>query len=201
MLFYEPAARPRDLLPHDPLKAVIAPRPIGWVSTISAAGVVNLAPYSFFNQFCTAPAILGFSSEGRKDSIRNLEQVGEFVWSAPTYDLKNAMNATSESVAPEVDEFDLAGLEKAASRLVRPPRVAASPAALECRLVEIVQLKRANGAPLDAFLALGEVVGVHLDPRLIRAGRFDTAALRPIARCGYHDYAVVDAVFEMKRPA
>lgn len=200
MAFYEPKARPRDLLPHDPLKALIAPRPIGWVSTVSAAGAVNLAPYSFFNQLHTSPAILGFASERRKDTIANLEEVGEFVWNLATFDLKDAMNASSAGVARGVDEFDLAGLEKAPSRLVRPPRVAAAKAALECRLVEIIRLKTADGRELDGWLAIGEVVGVYIDDSVIREGRIDAPALRAIARCGYDDYAVVDRLFAMKRP-
>lgn len=201
MVFYEPSARPRDLLPHDPLKAIVAPRPIGWVSTVSAAGAVNLAPYSFFNQLHTNPAILALASEGRKDTIRNLEEVGEFVWNLVSFELREAMNATSATVAQGIDEFELAGLAKAPSRLVRPPRVAAAKAALECRLVEIVQLKTASGRALDGWLAIGEVVGVHIDDAVIRDGRVDGASLRAIARCGYDEYALVDEVFAMKRPA
>ena len=200
MVFYAPDARPRDLLPHDPLKAIVAPRPIGWVSTISAAGAVNLAPYSFFNQIHTRPAILALASEGRKDTIRNLEEVGEFVWNLVSYDLREAMNASSATVAPGIDEFELAGLAKAPSRLVRPPRVAAAKAALECRLVEIVQVKTASGRALDGWLAIGEVVGVHIDDAVIRDGRVDGAALRAIARCGYDEYALVGELFAMKRP-
>jgi flavin reductase (DIM6/NTAB) family NADH-FMN oxidoreductase RutF len=200
-MFYEVERRDRVLLPHDPIKALIAPRPIGWVSTISAKGAGNLAPYSFFNQLHTSPVILGFASDGRKDSVRNLEEVGEFVWSLPTFALKDAMNATSASFAHGVDEARAAGIEMAPSRLVRPERVRGAPAALECRLVEIVRLKRASGEELDGWLALGEVVGVHIDDAFIANGRVDTAAMRPIARCGYHDYAVIDALFEMRRPA
>jgi flavin reductase (DIM6/NTAB) family NADH-FMN oxidoreductase RutF len=201
MVFYAPHARPRDLLPHDPLKAIVAPRPIGWVSTISAAGAVNLAPYSFFNQIHTRPPILALASEGRKDTIRNLEEVGEFVWNLASFELREAMNASSATVAPGIDEFELAGLAKAPSHLVRPPRVAAAKAALECRLVEIVQLKTASGRALDGWLAIGEVVGVHIDDAVIRDGRVDGEALRAIARCGYDDYALVDALFAMQRPA
>lgn len=199
-MFYEPLGRDRARLPHDPVKALVAPRPIGWVTTISGKGAINLAPYSFFNQLHSSPAILGFGSDGRKDTIRNLEEIGEFVWNLANIDLKDAMNATSATFPHGVNEAEQAGLALADSRFVRPPRVAAAPAALECKLIEIVRLKRSTGEELDGWLALGEVVGVYVDDRYIRDGRVDTAAIRPIARCGYHDYAVVDTLFEMRRP-
>jgi flavin reductase (DIM6/NTAB) family NADH-FMN oxidoreductase RutF len=197
--FYDP--REGHGLPHDPFKAIIAPRPIGWISTVDVGGRVNLAPYSFFNGFSSAPPIVGFSSEGRKDSLRNAEATGEFVCNLATHDLAQAMNRTSAPVAAGVDEMELAGLERAPSRHVRPPRVARSPAALECRVLQIVRLSDLGGRALDNYLVLGQVVGVHLDRAYIKDGRFDTAAARPIARCGYRgDYATVEAVFEMIRP-
>jgi flavin reductase (DIM6/NTAB) family NADH-FMN oxidoreductase RutF len=199
-MFYEPHLRDKSALPHDPIKALIAPRPIGWMTTISGRGELNLAPYSFFNQFYSTPAILGFSSDGRKDSIRNLEEIGEFVWSLPNYALKDAMNATSASYPHGVNEAEAVGLTLAPSHVVRPPRVAAAPAALECKLTEIVRLKRWSGEALDGWLALGEVVGVYVDDRFVRDGRVDTRAMRPIARCGYDDYAVIDDLFQMRRP-
>jgi flavin reductase (DIM6/NTAB) family NADH-FMN oxidoreductase RutF len=200
-MFYEPRNRDRTILPHDPLKAMIAPRPIGWISSMNAAGETNLAPYSFFNAFSSSPMILGFSSEGRKDSLAFIEETGEFVWNMPTLALAQAMNATSASLPRGVSEFGSAGLAPAPSRLVRPPRVAVSPCALECRLVEIITLKSLEGTPVGAFLVLGQVVGVHIEDAFIRQGRLDTAALQPIARCGYADYAVVDRLFTLERPS
>ena len=199
-MFYEPHERDRALLPHDPLKAMIAPRPIGWVSTMSSGGAVNLAPYSFFNAFSSSPMILGFSSDGRKDSLSFAEDTREFVWNMPTYALRDRMNATSESLPRGVSEFEHAGLTAAASRIVKPPRVAESPCALECRVVDIISLKDVDRKPIGSFLVLGQVVGVHIDEAFVRAGRLDTAALQPIARCGYADYAVVDELFVLTRP-
>ena len=200
-MFYEPASRDRTVLPHDPFKAMIAPRPIGWISSISEAGAVNLAPYSFFNAVASSPvAIIAFSSDGRKDSVANIEATREFVWNMPTFALRDAMNATAAPLAHGVSEFDHAGLRSAPSRLVRPPRVADSPCALECRLVDITRLRTAQGVPIDNYLVLGEVVGVHIDDAMIRDGRLDTAAMQPIARCGYQDYAVVDRMFSLQRP-
>lgn len=197
--FYDP--REGHGLPHDPFKAIVAPRPIGWISSIDAQGQVNLAPYSFFNGFNSRPPIVGFSSEGRKDSVRNIEQTGEFVCNLATHELAQAMNRTSAPVPWDVDEMALAGLERAPSRLVRPPRVARSPAALECKVLQIVLLSDLRGTALDTHLVLGQVIGVHLDRAYLRDGRFDTAAARPLARCGYSgDYTTVDSVFEMIRP-
>lgn len=200
-MFYKPEDRDRRLLPHDPFKAMIAPRPIGWISSASAAGLVNLAPYSFFNAVASAPvAILAFSSDGRKDSVAFIEETREFVWNMPTYALREAMSATSASLPRGSSEFAHAGLETAPSVLVKPPRVAASPCALECRLIEVIQLKTVEGAPIDNFLVLGQVVGVHIDEAFIKEGRLDTAALAPLARCGYQDYAVADRLFPIARP-
>lgn len=199
--FYEPAAGHR--LPHDPFKAIVAPRPIGWVSTLSADGVPNLAPYSFFNAVCDAPPMIAFSSSGWKDSVRNAEATREFTWNLATRPLAEAMNATSASVGREIDEFALAGLERAAARVVKPARVAASPAALECRVAAIHRLADAAGKTLDQWLVIGEVVGVHIDAAFLKDGLFDTAAARPILRAGYLDaYAEIasDAMFRMKRP-
>jgi flavin reductase (DIM6/NTAB) family NADH-FMN oxidoreductase RutF len=197
--FYDP--RQGHGLPHDPFKAIVAPRPIGWISTVDAAGRVNLAPYSFFNGVSSNPPIVGFSSEGRKDSLVNAEATGEFVCNLATEELAEAMNRTSAPVAPGVDEMTLAGLEAAPSRNVRPPRVARTPAALECRVTQIMQLTDVDGRKIDNYLVLGQVVGVHLRRDYIKDGRFDTAAARPIARCGYRgDYTTVTSIFEMIRP-
>jgi flavin reductase (DIM6/NTAB) family NADH-FMN oxidoreductase RutF len=200
LLFYEPGKRDRSILPHDPFKALIAPRPIGWVTTISKAGALNLAPYSFFNAVCDTPPIIMFSSSGPKDSAAFAEETREFVWNMPTYDLRDAMNATSASLPRGNSEFDHAGLATAPSKLVAPPRVAKSPAALECKVTEIRVLRDMNGQETENILVFGQVIGVHIDENFIRDGRVDTAAMLPIARCGYMDYAVTDKLFSLNRP-
>jgi flavin reductase (DIM6/NTAB) family NADH-FMN oxidoreductase RutF len=197
--FYEPARG--HGLPHDPFKAIVAPRPIGWISTRDSQGQRNLAPYSFFNAFSTDPPIVGFCSEGRKDSIRNIEETGEFVANLATRSLAAAMNQTSAPVAAGVDEFTLAGLTAVPCRLVAASRVAEAPAALECRLLQIVQLHDLHGRTLQTYLALGQVVGVHINTAFLKDGRFDTVAAEPIARAGYRgDYFEMGALFEMLRP-
>jgi flavin reductase (DIM6/NTAB) family NADH-FMN oxidoreductase RutF len=194
MVFYEPDHRDRELLPHDPFKAFVAPRPIGWVSTVGPDGEVNLAPYSYFNAVSDNPPTVMFSSDGPKDSSTYAGATEEFVWNLVTYDLREAMNQTSAALPRGENEFAFAGLEMAPSRLVAPPRVAASPVAFECRVIERVQLAR-------NIVTFGQVVGVHVDERHIVDGRFDTAGVRPIARCGYRgDYATVTELFEMIRP-
>jgi flavin reductase (DIM6/NTAB) family NADH-FMN oxidoreductase RutF len=201
VVFYEPHLRDRSLLPHDPFKALVAPRPIGWVSTMSADGRVNLAPYSFFNAVGEAPAMLAFSSFGAKDSSTFAGELREFVWNLVTFDLREAMNETSAPLPRGMSEFERAGLEMAPSRLVAPPRVAASPCSMECKVVQHVQLHDISGRPVEQYLVIGQVVGVHLDEAAIVDGVVDTAALRPIARCGGPaDYAVVERVFRMLRP-
>ena len=199
--FYEPATG--HGLPHDPFKAIIAPRPIGWISTLSASGVPNIAPYSFFNAVSDTPPIIVFSSSGRKDSLGNVEATGEFVWNMATRALAEALNASSARVPPEVDEFALAELETAPSRLVAPPRVAASPASLECRLLQIVELRDLDGQPAGSSLVIGQVVGVHIDRTYLRDGLFDTGAAHPIMRAGYRDdyvEATPETMFKMVRP-
>ena len=201
MIFFEPHQRDRNLFPHDPFKALVVPRPIGWVSTISAQGDVNLAPYSYFNAFSSNPPIVGFSSEGEKDSSAFAAQTGEFVWSMATFALRDEMNATAASLPRGQSEFSHARLETAISRLVKPPRVAGSPAAFECRVTEVLKLKDVDGTDSGRRLVLGRVVGIHIDERFVRAGRVDSAAMRPIARGGYDEYSVVERVFTMPRPA
>jgi flavin reductase (DIM6/NTAB) family NADH-FMN oxidoreductase RutF len=201
LLFYEPGARDKSILPHDPFKALIAPRPIGWVTTMSRSGAVNLAPYSFFNAVSDRPPIIMFSSDGLKDSVTFAEETGEFVWNMPTYDLREGMNATSASLPRGASEFEHAGLATAPSRLVAPPRVAVSPAALECKVIEIRNVTALGGQATTNYLVFGQVVGVHIDEKFIIAGRVDTAAMRPIARCGYMDYAIGDHMFTLNRPA
>jgi len=199
-MFYEPDKRDRSLLPHDPFKAIVAPRPIGWVTSMSLSGEVNLAPYSFFNGVSSSPNVVMFSSEGLKDSASFIEATREFVCNLATWDLREAMNATSAPLPRGVNEMERAGLAPAPSRLVKPPRVAASPCALECRLLKIVALESIDGARLDCHVVFGQVVGVHIDDRFLANGRLDTAAMKPIARGGYDEYAVVEGVFSMRRP-
>lgn len=197
--FYDP--QEGHGLRHDPFKAIVAPRLIGWISSRDAHGRVNLAPYSFFGAFASFPSIIGFASEGYKDSIRNIEATGEFVWNLSTRDLGERMNRTSAPVAHDVDEFELAGLTKAPGRNVSVPHVGESPAALECRLLQIVRLKNLAGEPMDNWLALGQVVGVHIRKEFLKDGLFDTAAARPIMRAGYRgDYAQIGEMLEMIRP-
>lgn len=198
-MFYEPAKRNHGL-PHDPFKAIVAPRPIGWISSAGKSGNVNLAPYSFFNGVSTFPPMVMFSSEGRKDSVENISETMEFVCNLATWDLRDAMNRTSEAVARDVNEFDLAGLTAARSMLVKPPRVAESPCALECKATDIVRMKGPDGSPRDNYVVFGEVVGIHIDEQYIRNGILDASAMKPIARLGYRDYAVVTELFQMTRP-
>ena len=199
-MYYETRERDKAKLPHDPFKAIVAPRPIGWIATRALDGRVNLAPYSFFNGFCSAPPIVGFSSEGWKDSASFARESGEFVANLATHELRLPMNATSAPLARGENEFILAGLKMAECRLVAAPRVAESPAALECKVVDIVEIRRVDGAWSGSVLTLGEVVAFHIDERYLRDGRFDTALAHPLARCGYQDYAAVEAVFALMRP-
>ena len=197
-MFYEPQAG--HGLPHDPFKAIIAPRPIGWISTIDPQGRANLAPYSFFNAISTTPPMLAFSSEGFKDSVRNAEATGEFVFNLATAALAEPMNQSAARVPPEVNEFELTGLSTAPCRLVRPPRVAASPAALECKVIEVLHLRDLDGQPVGRYLTIGQLVGVHIDDAYLVDGLFDTARAVPLARCGYRDFSAVTSVFAMLRP-
>jgi flavin reductase (DIM6/NTAB) family NADH-FMN oxidoreductase RutF len=187
-------------LPRDPFKAIVAPRPIGWITSMSAKGEINLAPYSFFNAVSDDPPIVLFSSEGRKDSLVFVEETREFVCNLATFDLRAAVVATSANFPRGVNEMAEAGLPAAASRLVRPPRIAAAACALECKLLQIIDLADLDGQPSHRHVAFGQVVGIHIDDRFIKDGRLDTAAMAPIARCGYADYAVVDKVFAIARP-
>ena len=199
--FYEPAAG--HGLPHDPLNAIVGPRPIGWVSTVSAAGVRNLAPYSFFNLFNYRPPILGFASTGWKDSVANIAETKQFVWNLATRPLAEALNASAAMVGPEVDEFALAGIDTLPARTVRPERVAGSPAQFECTLTQLIRLETKEGAEVDTWLVLGEVTGVHIDRAMLEDGVYQTARARPILRGGGPaDYFEIgeDALFRMFRP-
>jgi flavin reductase (DIM6/NTAB) family NADH-FMN oxidoreductase RutF len=200
-LFYEP--RLGHGLPHDPFNAIVGPRPIGWISTVSATGIRNLAPYSFFNAFNYTPPIVGFASIGYKDSVRNIEETGEFVWNLVTRPLAEAMNASCAAVPPEVDEFVLAGLTPQPARLVGAPLVAESPVSFECRSTQIIQLQGVDGCKVDTWLVLGEVVGVHIAAGSLRDGVYDTANAGHILRGGGPaDYFSVgpEQLFKMFRP-
>ncbi len=199
--FYEPRAG--HGLPHDPFNAIVGPRPIGWISTKSRAGIPNLAPYSFFNAFNYTPPIVGFASIGYKDTVRNVEETGQFCWNLATRALAERMNATCAMVAPDVDEFALAGVTPAASRLVDVPRVAEAPVSFECRLTQLVRLQDAAGQPAPSWLVLGEVVGVHIDRSLLKDGVYDTAHAGHILRGGgTADYLEIgpDHHFRLFRP-
>ena len=199
--FYEPQAGHR--LPHDPFNAIVAPRPIGWISTVGAGGVLNLAPYSFFNGFNYQPPIVGFCSLGEKDSLRNARATGEFGWNLATRPLAQAMNTSCATVPPQVDEFDLAQLTPVASRLIAAPRVAESPVSFECKVTQIVQLKTVSGADVPSWVVFGEVVGVHIAEHLLVNGIYQTAAAQPILRGGgpadYFDITP-ENLFQMRRP-
>jgi flavin reductase (DIM6/NTAB) family NADH-FMN oxidoreductase RutF len=199
--YYEP--KNGHGLRHDPFNAIVAPRPIGWISSRGANGNVNLAPYSFFNGFCYVPPIIGFSSTSWKDSVANIEETREFVWNLATMDLARQMNATAAHVARGISEFEIAGLTPVSGKLVNVPRVAESPVSFECRLTQIIQLQGANGEKAQAWLTLGEVVAVHIDKAMIKDGVYQTALARPIVRAGRRgDYFEIrpEAMFEMTRP-
>jgi flavin reductase (DIM6/NTAB) family NADH-FMN oxidoreductase RutF len=199
--FYEP--KDGHGLPHDPFNAIVGPRPIGWVSTRSNDGVLNLAPYSFFTAFNYIPPIVGFSSTGPKDSLRNVQENGMFVWNLVTRPLAEAMNQTCAPVAPEVNEFELAGLATAPSRVVDVPRVAQSPVSFECRSTQIIQLEGLDKQKVPTWLVLGEVVGVHIADHLLKDGIYDTANAGHILRGGGPaDYFSIgpEQLFKMWRP-
>jgi len=199
--FYEP--RLGHGLPHDPFNAIVGPRPIGWVSTRSNDGVLNLAPYSFFTAFNYIPPIVGFSSTGPKDSLRNVQENGMFVWNLVTRPLAEAMNQTCAPVGPEVNEFELAGLTAAPSRVVDVPRVAESPVSFECRSTQIIQLEGLDKQKVPTWLVLGEVVGVHIADHLLKDGIYDTANAGHILRGGGPaDYFSIgpEQLFHMWRP-
>lgn len=187
-------------LQHDPFKAIVTPRPIGWISTVDANGVPNLAPYSFFNAMGSRPYFLAFASEQIKDSARNAQQTGEFVFSLCTAELADAMNLSCANLPPEVNEFEHAGLEEGICKRVKAPRVLASPASFECKTVMSQLLPDVDGKETANFMVIGQVVATHIDDRYIKDGRFDTALAQPLARCGYRDYSTVTELFELMRP-
>jgi len=199
MYYYEPAKG--HGLPHDPFNAIVGPRPIGWISSHDREGHLNLAPYSFFNAFNYIPPIIGFCSVGRKDSLNNIEQTGEFVWNLATRPLAEQMNQSCVAVAADIDEFTLSGLTPATSTVVKVPRVGESPVSFECKVSQIVQLKRADQELVPSWLILGEVVAVHIAEHLLKDGIYDTAAAEPILRGGGPaDYFALGELFKMARP-
>ena len=201
MYFYQPSQG--HGLPHDPLNAMIGPRPIGWIASLDGNGQRNLAPYSFFNCFNYRPPIIGFASSGWKDSVRNINETGEFVWNLTTRDLAERMNETSASIPHGEDEFTRAGLTPAPSRIVSAPRVAESPVNFECRLSQCIQLTTAAGSPVETWLVLGEVVAVHIDESLLEEGIYQTARAQPVLRGGGPSayFTITEAQrFDMRRP-
>ncbi|WP_439106036.1 flavin reductase family protein [Congregibacter sp.] len=197
-MYFETASNDHGL-PHDPLKALIAPRPIGWISSLDANGIPNLAPYSFFNLLSTNPAIVGFSSATQKDSQRNIELTGEFVCNFASVDLIDKINTTSKHVAANVNEFELAGLTEAKSHIIKAPRVLEARAHLECEYVKTVELPNDDNGIVWS-LVLGKVLAVHIDDRFIKEGLVDTLAMEPLTRMGYMDYGVLGGMETRERP-
>ena len=196
---YDPRTEPHTLK-HNPATALVVPRPIGWITTIGPTGVVNLAPYSFFNIVAANPPFVIFSSSGRKHSQANAEVSGEFVFNMATYALRDEMNLTSGAYDDSVSEPELAKLEMVPSRYVKPPRVARSPIALECNYLKTIEMVGSTGKRSTSSLVLGEVINVYVDDNVIVDGQIDVSRIKPIARLGYMDYSVVDTVFSMMRP-
>jgi flavin reductase (DIM6/NTAB) family NADH-FMN oxidoreductase RutF len=201
-LFYDARKKNDHGLPYDPFKAIVAPRPIGWITSMSAAGDVNLAPYSWFNGVSSQPPMVMFSSELRKDTLTFVEETKEFVCNFATHELREQVNQTSAPFPRGVNEMAKCGLAPAPSQFVKPPRVAESPCALECKWVQTVSLTDCEGRRTDRHVVFGQVIGVYIDERFIRDGVLDTALMRPIMRAGYHDYFAIspELRFSMKRP-
>ncbi|WCM18607.1 flavin reductase family protein [Paraburkholderia bryophila] len=204
-MFLDPATTPgfkRTLF-----NAIVAPRPIGWISTINGNGQVNLAPFSHFNLVSTAPPVVMFScntpaDRHEKDTVTNIRETGEFVTNLVTWDLREPMNTSSIDAPYGTDEFELAGLEKAPSVMVKPPRVAASPASMECRLLHILDIEPTGPGETFSRVVFGRIVGVHLDERFIGAdGRFDTVLAEPLTRLDGNRYATVGRLDELGRPS
>lgn len=187
-------------LPFDPFKALVSPRPIGWISSKSATGILNLAPYSFFNALSSRPNIVMFSSSGYKDSVRNIDETGEFVCNIASRDLLHQMSETSAPAAPDVDEFDLAGLRTEKSISVAPPRVADAPAAMECKHLQTLALKDLDGNSAETWVVIGQVTWIHINDDVIVDGFVDVTRYQPLSRLGYTHYAAVESVFSLDRP-
>jgi flavin reductase (DIM6/NTAB) family NADH-FMN oxidoreductase RutF len=199
IMFYETKDNAHGL-PHDPFKAIVSPRPIGWIGSRGADGSVNLAPYSFFNAISDNPKMVMFSSIGRKDTLRNVEETGVFTTSMVGRALTEKMNLSSANAPYGENEFGFSGLEMAEARLINAPFVAAAHAALECKVTELFQPKTLDGQDNDAFVVIGQVVGIHIDEAALVDGRLDMAAVAPLARLGYMDYADGSQTFELRRP-
>jgi flavin reductase (DIM6/NTAB) family NADH-FMN oxidoreductase RutF len=199
-MFYDTESNAHGMA-HDPFKAIVAPRPIGWIGTKGRDGSRNLSPYSFFNAVGDKPKMVMFSSSGRKDSLRNVEETGVFTASFVSRSLLDQMNASSAAVSYETDEFTLAGLTAAAGKLVDAPYVGEAVAALECRVTKVLTLPDMEGNDTDSHAVFGQVVGIHIADAMIRGGRFDLVSADPIMRLGYMDYAGMGPVFELKRPS
>ncbi|WP_158970382.1 flavin reductase family protein [Chachezhania sediminis] len=189
-----------DVLKHDPFKAIIAPRPIGWIGTLNADGIPNLGPYSFFMAVANNPHMIAFTSEGLKHSAANAKDRGEFTFSLATEALAQQMNISSEAVPDGANEFALAGLTPGQPVEIATPFVAESPAALECVTLSVQQLQDRHGTLMDRYLVLGEVVQTHIRDEYVKDGLFDTVGARPIARMGYREYATVTEAWELMRP-
>lgn len=190
-------------LPHDPFKAIVGPRPIGWIGSTSLEGINNLAPYSFFNAINSDPPMIGFTSTGYKDSVKNIAQTSEFTWNLVTKPLIEAMNMSCASVPPNVDEFELAQLTPAPSKIIKAPRVLASPVSFECKLSEIIQLKDTNKEALESWFVIGHVVAVHILQSALKDGLYDTASMQHVMRGGGPaDYFTVgpEQLFKLYRP-
>ncbi|GEO83234.1 MULTISPECIES: flavin reductase family protein [Alphaproteobacteria] len=198
-MFYDTTSNAHGLA-HDPFKAIVAPRPIGWIGTKGRDGAFNLSPYSFFNAVSDRPKIVMFSSSGRKDTLRNATETGVFTVNYVSANLVGAANASSAAVPYGTDEFSLSGLTPVMGQLVDAPLVGEAYAGLECRVTEIHTLRTVDGTLSDSHAVFGQVVGIHIDEKVIRGGRFDVALARPVTRLGYMDYAEVQPVFELLRP-
>ncbi len=190
----------RHGLAHDPFKAIVSPRPIGWIGSKGRDGTLNLAPYSFFNAVSDRPKLVMFSSSGRKDSYRNASETGEFTCNFVSRNLIDKMNVSSAAVAYDVDEFALSGLTPKKGELVDAPYVAEAFAVLECKVTEIIEPKSLSGEPSENVMIFGQVVGIHIDEAILRDGRIDMGLARPVARLGYMDYSESSDVFELFRP-
>jgi flavin reductase (DIM6/NTAB) family NADH-FMN oxidoreductase RutF len=208
-MFYEPgdgAGHKAAGLPHSPFTAIVGPRPIGWISTCDASGLCNLAPFSFFNGICSAPPMVMFACNGEgaasadKDTLALVRETGEFVVNLSTWDLREQMNLSSAPAPRGIDEFELAGLAKAPSRSVKPPRVAKSPINLECTLERVIELPGHAPSGSHNTMVIGRVVGIHIRDDLIENGRVHMERVKPLLRLGYFDYAFIETVFELKRP-
>jgi len=188
-MFYEPRKKNHGL-PHDPYNAIVGPRPIGWISSMSSKGEINLAPYSYFNSVSTEPPMVMFASDGWKNTIEFVEDTGEFVCNLAVWELRAQVKETSRNYPRGVNEMEAVGLESAPSVLVKPPRVKASPCALECKWLQTIRLNDIDGNPAPRFIVFGQVIGIHIDEKFINDGLLNTGAMRPIARAGYQEYFV-----------